>query len=312
MNEAAKRISELTPEKRRLLDQLIRGQVDIEREPGESPSSVASDNGLPNEAKETCKTFFDQVTQQLDWTPYGHFSCFLNFGYVADSSTQEALVQLPEYYLNKNSVKLVLEIIGDCAVQGKRVLDVGCGRGGTVQVLKEFFAPASVHAIDLAPAAIAFCRRAHKHTGVTFLEGDAERIPFEDESMDIVTNLESSSCYPNIIDFYGEVWRVLVPGGWFLYSDCLPIEKVREGKIYLEKLGFIIERDRDITRNVILSCDEVARLRTQSFGDGQNSPVLADFLGTPGSPVYESMRTGMWPYFILGLRKPMTGEAHDG
>ena len=259
-------------------------------------------------AKEECQASYDSLNRSLDATMFGKHSYFLNYGYVPDESPQYAAVTLPEYCLNKNSVRLVLETIGDCDLHGKRVLDVGCGRGGTVAVLLEYFRPAFVNAVDLSAAAIAFCRQTHTHPRVRFDQGDAERLPFDDGVFDVVTNVESSSCYPNPGAFYAEVWRVLRPGGAFLYTDCLPVETMEWCARQLPSCGFVVVRDRDITRNVMRSCDEIARARIDSFDEGRRDERLANFLGAPGSANYEHMRAGRWSYRILTLRKPATGR----
>ena len=51
------------------------------------------------------------------------------------------------------------------------------------------------------------------------MQGDAQNLPFPDESFDAVINVEASHIYPNFERFLGEVARVLRPGGHFLYAD---------------------------------------------------------------------------------------------
>jgi hypothetical protein len=74
-------------------------------------------------------------------------------------------------------------------------------------------------------------------------------------------------------------------------------------KAYLQHIGFELERDRDITDNVLLSCNEIAQTRVQAFDSRNDSQTIENFLATPGSYVYEEMRTGRWTYRILKLRK---------
>jgi ubiquinone/menaquinone biosynthesis C-methylase UbiE len=212
-------------------------------------------------------------------------------------------VPLPEQMLNKNSVLLVLEVLEDCVQTGSRVLDVGCGRGGTVSVINQFFQPGRLVGLDISAAAVAFAHDAHKRPGTAFLQGDAERLPFGDASFDIVTNIESSSCYPDLPAFYGEVRRVLTPGGWFLYSDCLPSDRFRDSIRHLAEMGFAMERDRDITANVLASCDQIAKSRVGAYAAGNDSATLNDFLGAPGSHYYGEMRARRWTYRICKLRK---------
>lgn len=256
---------------------------------------------MDQDPKIACRHAYDAISLQLDSGLFGEFSFFLNYGYVPDLNQQFARCPVPDHYLNRNSVKLVLELIGDCPIDGLSVLDVGCGRGAVVHVLTTFCRPAQVTGLDLSPIAIGFCRKTHRDPRIRFLVGDAENLPLSSKQFDIVTNLESSSCYPNPFEFYREVKRVLVPGGYFLYSDCLAPHRMREGMDFLASIGLRLERDRDITSNVLLSCDQVARGRLQAYGT--SSVELEDFLGAPGSHYYESMREGRMTYRILKLRK---------
>jgi ubiquinone/menaquinone biosynthesis C-methylase UbiE len=319
MSDLDRRLSELSPEKRRILTELLKRNASEPRtersgatiaygtvaavEPKPPPVAELSIAGVPYATKASWKHFYDGVSAQLNSNVFGQFSYFLNYGYKADGQPEYAAVALPEHYINKNSVKLVLEVVGDCPVEGRRVLDVGCGRGGTVHVFQTFFKPATIQGLDLSSTAIEFCRHAHKRSDTTFYEGDAENLPFQDSSLDIVTNLESSHSYPNIFRFYSEVYRVLAPGGHFLYTDTHAHQQMAKCTAYLQQLGFELLRDRDITRNVLLSCDEIAGTRMGAFDSRNNQQLINNFLATPGSQVYEEMRSGRWTYRILKLRK---------
>jgi phthiocerol/phenolphthiocerol synthesis type-I polyketide synthase E len=304
MAEIRNRIDKLSPERRKLLEAMIARRSPSAAPPSQqSPTPQRAPVAVEGEedTKTACRRMYDEINRQLDAGVFGEFSFFLNYGYVPALGPQFAVVTVPDHYLNGNSVRLVLELIGDCPVDGRRVLDVGCGRGAIPHVLTQFFQPASVVGLDLSPAAIAFCRRAHRHPRLHFGVGDSENLPFVDIAFDILTNLESSSCYPNVEAFYREVYRVLAPDGYFLYADCLPPGRFQEAKAYLEEIGLHVEQDRDITSNVLLSCDEVARQRVQAYRGA--SPELKTFLGAPGSQYYEDMRAGRWTYRILRLRK---------
>ncbi len=310
------RLSELSPEKRRLLDQLLKKKGEPTPQAQAAPELLVPatleeaepglNEGAPDlaeNAKVVCRRFFDVVNSQLDSTVFGQFSYFLNFGYVPDHNPQCAAVMLPDQFMNKNSVKLVLEVIGDCDLANRHVLDVGCGRGGTVYATHEFFKARSVTGLDLSPKAVEFCRQRHRYPGVSFFEGDAENLPFSDASFDVVTNIESSQSYPNIGAFYSSVFRVLSPGGYFLYSDVVPVQQWNYWLGLLRTTGFVVEKDRDITGNVLLSCDELARNRMQAFATENDPSLMQNFLGAPGSEVYEEMRAQRWSYRILKLRK---------
>jgi ubiquinone/menaquinone biosynthesis C-methylase UbiE len=104
-------------------------------------------------------------------------------------------------------------------LSGKRVLEVGCGHGGGASYVMRNLGSTSYTGLDLNPAGIAFCRKKHNLPGLEFVRGDAENLPFPDQSFDAVINIESSHCYPRFSCFLAEVARVLRPGGHFLYAD---------------------------------------------------------------------------------------------
>ncbi|HEU4628279.1 MAG TPA: methyltransferase domain-containing protein [Gemmatimonadaceae bacterium] len=328
MDDLTARMADLSPDRHRLVERLLRadGTADATgaHAPSPRPPSLTadgepgrSDAGLgaaalalgaeaaagPEQVKAATRRFYDAVSRHLTESPAGSYAMFLNFGYAADGSPEYARVALPERCLNRNCIKLVLETIGDADVAGCRVLDVGCGRGGTVHVLATYFAPARVVGLDLSPSAIAFCRARHRFDGVEFMQGDAERLPFEDASFDVVTNVESSHSYPTIDRFYAEVARVLVPGGAFLYTDLFATADYAARTRQLAAHGLAIELERDITRNVLRSCDETARVHGQAFRYQGGAALMQSFLGVPGSQVYDEMRSGRSTYRILRARR---------
>ena len=170
-------------------------------------------------------------------------------------------------------------------------------------MIKEYFAAQSMVGLDLAPAAIKFCRAAHRHPDVTFEVGDAERLPFPHDSFDVVVNIESSSTYPDVHAFYQQVFRVLTPGGYFLYTDALPVGRFAECTERLRRLGFSLELDRDITPNVLASCGEIAGYRLDAY-QAQGDRAMSDFLGAPGTQFYDEMKCGNWAYRIHRWKKP--------
>jgi ubiquinone/menaquinone biosynthesis C-methylase UbiE len=319
MAEIATRVRGLSPDRQQLLRRLVeermggaasRQAVVSKPRAGLRRLERASTHELG--AKDVCRRFYDVVTEQLDASPFGELSFFLNYGYVANLNPQYSAIALTSAMPNRNSVQLALEVVEDCIGAGMRVLDIGCGRGGTISVIRQYFDPARVVGLDLSGAAVAFCRRTHGGAAVGFLQGDAENLPFPDGAFDIVTNIESSSCYPNLFSFFAEVYRVLVVGGRFLYADCLPSERFSEGVQRLQRMGFTIERARDITTNVLASCDQIAAARLGAYSGDNDSAAMRDFLGAPGSQYYEQMRARRWLYQIFKLRKGVALSSPPG
>jgi len=280
------------------------GAVPARMEKAEAPVAASQPNkgdATPAAAaKASFREFYDSITRRLEQSGVGDASFFLNYGYVSLGNGDEARFEVPDGVFNPSSVRLAYELVGRTDLHGRRVLDVGCGRGGTVALLADEFDIEAI-GVDLAPEAIAFCRRTHLHPKVRFEVGDAEHLPVEDQSFDVVTNIESSHTYPNLRAFFAEVKRVLKSDGAFLYTDLLPVQRWAEVRVLLTSLRFKLIGDREITPNVLASCDAVATTRAQAFGGAD--AAIDNFLAVPGSTVYEQMRSAAWEYRIVRARR---------
>lgn len=102
-----------------------------------------------------------------------------------------------------------LEIPPDC-----RILDVGCGSGWAVYEMSRYAVKGRLIGIDISPAMVAKASSSYGEPDrVTFLQGEAEQIPLEDNSFDLVVSFESVFFWPDISKALMEIHRVLVPGG---------------------------------------------------------------------------------------------------
>jgi ubiquinone/menaquinone biosynthesis C-methylase UbiE len=142
---------------------------------------------------------------------------FLNWGYEEDPPMGLPLDETDEP--NRYSIQLYHQTASQVDLAGKKVLEVSCGHGGGASYLTRTLKPASYTGLDFNAAGIEFCQRRHQLPGLDFVHGDAENLPFPDESFDAVVNVEASHIYPHFERFLGQVTRVLRPGGHFLYAD---------------------------------------------------------------------------------------------
>jgi SAM-dependent methyltransferase len=143
---------------------------------------------------------------------------FFNWGYEEDPPMALPLAESDEP--NRYSIQLYHSVAAQVDLTGKRVLEVSCGHGGGASYLMRTLGPASYTGLDLNPVGLDFCRKKHQLPGLEFVEGNAEKLPFLDQSFDAVINIEASHCYPRFPQFLEEVARVLRPGGHFLYADA--------------------------------------------------------------------------------------------
>lgn len=96
------------------------------------------------------------------------------------------------------------------AAKELKILEVGCGPGALAGALHRWYPLADIVAVDRDSAFIRFARE--HEPGITFTEGDATALPFEDNRFDVtISNTVSEHIAPAY--FYGEQFRVLKPGG---------------------------------------------------------------------------------------------------
>ena len=98
------------------------------------------------------------------------------------------------------------------------VLDVGCGTGPVISLLSEKYPEKHYVGLDLTPAMIETAR-AKGLPCAEFVVGDAENLPFGDETFDAVLCSNSFHHYPNPGAFLRETNRVLRPGGKLILRD---------------------------------------------------------------------------------------------
>ena len=239
---------------------------------------------------------------------------FLNYGYSPLEPPYEVIDLTDELEVNRYSVQMYHRVANGADLERKDVLEVGCGRGGGTSFVFERFHPASMTGIDLAENAIEHCRTEFGRSGLEFHPGDAENLPFEDGSFDVVLNIESSHCYPNIDRFFSEVERVLRPGGHLLLADLRdedPDGDTASARAELveriAECGLEIVEQEDITRNVVrsLELDTPHRLELiDRYAPRLVRAQVVDFAGVVGSKVFDSFDNGRLTYTRFVARKP--------
>jgi SAM-dependent methyltransferase len=111
------------------------------------------------------------------------------------------------------------------ARDGQRILDVGCGFGGTVASLNERFSGVDLCGLNIDARQLERARqevRSRPGNRVDFHEGDACRMPFADASFDVVLAVECAFHFPSRARFLREAARVLRPGGRLSLCDFVP------------------------------------------------------------------------------------------
>lgn len=105
---------------------------------------------------------------------------------------------------------------------GQRVLDIGCGIGGTARHLVRRHG-VSVHGVDLTPEFVETARALCAAVGVpaSFEAGSATDLPVPDHSFDVATLIHVGMNVEDKQAMFEEAARVLRPGGAFAIYDVM-------------------------------------------------------------------------------------------
>jgi malonyl-CoA O-methyltransferase len=109
-------------------------------------------------------------------------------------------------------VKLILDHFGD--LSGKRVLDVGCGKGRFARILHERYPAAEIWGLDISEEMLKFVP-----PGIHTRAGAMTELPFEDGWFDAAYATESLEHAVEIDVAVKEMCRVIKPGGRIVIID---------------------------------------------------------------------------------------------
>lgn len=116
--------------------------------------------------------------------------------------------------------------------EGSVVVDIGCGAGMDLLLAAKSAGPRGrAIGIDMTEAMIEKAHASARAAGLDNVEvrlGDAMSLPLEDSSADVVISNGVLNLTSDKSVAFGEVFRVLKPGGRFLYADIVVASELSE------------------------------------------------------------------------------------
>jgi len=204
----------------------------------------------------------------------------------------------------KAKVRFVHELVKwsglDKLPKGSRVLDVGCGIGGSSRILAEYYG-FNVTGITISPAQV---KRARELTpsrlNCNFQVMDALDLKFEDGAFDAVWSVEAGAHMNDKNKFADEMLRTLRPGGYLTLADWNSRDLRVNPPSFIEKLVLKQLLEQWVHPNFISIKEFCDILRANKNSAGS---VISENWNSYTNPSwYESIIEGMRrPFAILSL-----------
>lgn len=268
---------------------------------------------------------------QIDYELVWHLDSMMcmHYGYWDESTS------ILKHALNNMNKQLAL--FGNLQ-KGQRVLDAGCGVGGSSFFLAKTFG-CPTEGITLSEKQVEVCKANAKKLGLqescNFSKQNYLNTDFPDNSFDVVWGMESV-CYAwDKKDFLEEAFRVLKPGGTLVIADFFSTPFKPESKEadlmkkwtdtwaiksyagieeFWEKMdgaGFVDRQRKDVTPNVVKS---IIRLY-YSFFPGWIVTNISQLFGFRNKTQtantwstyyqYKAYKKKLWRYYFYTATKPM-------
>lgn len=235
----------------------------------------------------------------------GRFQPFLNYGYDLRSSINLS----PRDSAFDVYAQLYHHVLSTVVVHGADVLEIGSGRGGGSYYIKQYLGARQVAGVEYLPQNVE-ASRAHFGAieNLSFHQGDASHLDHDTDSVDVVVNIESSHCYPDMQRFFDEVYRVMRRGGRFCYADLMSRDMAEQVRQMTDSLPFEIIKVEDITDGVVgglalANARKLALINGMEIGEARRAWWVNEW-ACVGTPIWHELqrRDMVYMHYVFGKR----------
>ncbi|NEX62554.1 class I SAM-dependent methyltransferase [Noviherbaspirillum galbum] len=186
-------------------------------------------------------------------------------------------------------------------LQPGTVLEIAAGTGVVTRQLARYLPPAvTIVATDLNPPMLNHAAAIGTARPVEWRQADAMRLPFDDESMDVIVCQFGAMFFPDKAKAFAEARRVLRPGGKFVFNVWDGIEHNEFADVITEALVELFPTDPprflarsphgyhdlsviadDLKRGGFAGSPEFSTLSARSRADSPDVPAIAYCQGSP-------------------------------
>lgn len=192
---------------------------------------------------------------------------------------------------------------------GQTVLDLGSGAGNDVFVARNLVGEAGrVIGLDMVPEMVAKARANADqlgHANVEFILGEIEAMPLPDGAVDVVI----SNCVLNLVPdkrrAFGEIFRVLRPGGHFSISDVVLVGKLprvaaEAAALYVGCVAGALQKDEylEIIQAAGFTNLEIRQEKPITLPES----LLVEALGPEGAAELAASGVGIFSVTVSGVR----------
>lgn len=172
-----------------------------------------------------------------------------------------------------------------------RVLDVGCGGGQNLCSLAEARPDAELCGLDLSAEQLARARRrARPFDGrVSFVEGSALELPFDDGQFDLVVSIGSIKHWPDMQRGLAECARVVAPGGTLVVAEVDRGCRLPDARAFIDRWRI----------PGALGPVALAGFRTWVAGQGLDLIEARELIDSAGLTVSSADRVADTPFLVM-------------